>query len=138
MDDLKLRAAGLAVAAMLAGMKPAAALTLQCRLVSDLVEAERIGQVNRFVIDEARQSVDMYLPGQAAGSPEWSYRRREGDVFDQKGDAFVVRSDATGTFGSGVRAGFPHSFYFNPETNLLTWAYIWKDKVTRMQWRCRP
>lgn len=137
MNDLKLWATGLAAAAMLAGVQPAAALTLQCRLASDPVEAERMGQVNRFVIDETRQSVDMYLPGQAAGSPEWSYRKREGDVFDLKGDVFVVRSDDTGTFGSGVRAGFPHAFYFNPETNLLTWAYIWKDKVTRMQWRCR-
>jgi hypothetical protein len=138
MSNLKVAAIGLVFAVAVASPRSAMALTLQCRLASDPVEAENMGRVNRFVIDEGNQSVDMYLPGQEAGSPEWSYQEREGDVFDQKGDIFVVRSDVTGIYGSGIRAGFPQSFYFNSVTKLMTWSYIWKDKVTRMQWQCRP
>jgi hypothetical protein len=44
---------------------------------------------------------------------------------------FVIRSDVPGIYGSGIRAGLPHSFYFNSATKLMTWYYIWKDKVTR-------
>jgi hypothetical protein len=70
-------------------------------------------------------------PAKEVGSPDWSYRKREGDVF-------VIRSDVTGIYGSRIRAGLPHSFYFNSATKLMTWYYIWKDKVTRMQLQCRP
>ncbi len=95
-----------------------------------------MGSVTRFVIDEAAHEVHMYsrfMPSE----PEWSFRTKKGDVFDPKGDSFLVRTDATGVFGAGVRAGFPHAFYYNTDTKNLTWTYIWKDKVTMMQWFCQ-
>jgi hypothetical protein len=115
---------------------PASALTLGCELISDRAEAEQMGWVNRFVIDEAAHEVHMYSRW-TPNEPEWSFRTKKGDLFDPKGDAFLVRRDSTGVFGAGVRAGFPHAFYYNTDTKNLTWTYIWKDKVTRMQWACR-
>jgi hypothetical protein len=126
----------LLAAIMCAAGTSASALTLRCELTSDPVEAERMGTVNRFVIDEAAHEVHMYsrfMPSE----PEWSFRTKKGDVFDPKGDSFLVRRDATGVFGAGVRAGFPHAFYYNTDTKNLTWTYIWKDKVTKMQWFCQ-
>jgi hypothetical protein len=123
-------------AIMSAAGTSASALTLRCELTSDPLEAERMGTVNRFVIDEAAHEVHMYsrfMPSE----PEWSFRTKKGDVFDPKGDSFLVRRDATGVFGAGVRAGFPHAFYYNTDTKNLTWTYIWKDKVTKMQWFCQ-
>ncbi|WP_262267241.1 MULTISPECIES: hypothetical protein [Microvirga] len=116
---------------------PVSALTLGCALISDPVEAERMGSVDRFVINENAHEVHMYSR-YSPGEPEWSFGTKKGDVFDPKGDSFLVRKDATGVFGAGVRAGFPHAFYFNTGTSILTWTYIWKDKVTRMQWFCIP
>ncbi|MEZ0168364.1 hypothetical protein [Microvirga sp. TS319] len=115
---------------------PGFALNLRCELISDPVEAERMESVNRFVLDEVANEVHMYsryMPSE----PEWSFRSAKGDIFDPKGDSFLVRKDVTGIYGSGVRAGFPHAFYYNADTENLTWTYIWKDTVTRMQWFCR-
>jgi hypothetical protein len=64
MSNLKVTAVGLGAAVAVASPRWAMALTLQCRLANEPVEAESMRRVNRFVIDGSKQSVDMYLPGQ--------------------------------------------------------------------------
>ena len=68
--------------------------------------------------------------------PDWTYGKSSGDVFNPKGDHFIVRSDATGIFGGRVRAGFPNTFSFNPTSRIMSWTYIWKDEITPMQSKC--
>src|SRR5690349_16744330 len=102
---------------------PSLALNLRCELTSDPIEADRMGSVNRFTIDESGSEVRMYSR-YSPSEPEWTFRStKQGDIFDPKGDSFLVRKDDTGIYGAGVRAGFPHSFYYNSDTKNLTWTY---------------
>ena len=110
----------------------ASALTLDCKLISDPVEAERMGLVSRFLIDPTAQQVDMMVGQQA----EWSFRTGKPDLFDSRGDTFAVRHDASGFSGAGMRAGVPHVFSFAASSRLMVWTYVLQGKITRMQWRC--
>lgn len=110
----------------------ASALTVDCKLVSDPVEAERMSLVSRFVIDSAAQRVDMMIGDEA----EWTFRRGGPDLFDKEGDTFAVRRDASGFSGAGMRAGIPHAFTFAAASRAVTWTYVSKDKITQMRWRC--
>jgi hypothetical protein len=60
----------------------ASAVTLKCSLISEPTEAQSMGSVDRFEIDEGKQAISMYRGG---GDPDWTYGKNQRRCFRPEG-----------------------------------------------------